>query len=261
MPGPPCDPGARLSLLTRMRGCARERPSLGPARVGPEPAAVVGDGCEPQGPVRPCQPERTGVSVLPHQRLAHLARGLLESADHPTLAGVLCEAPWREDEGHRRRLRCRRPRASRLAIDAPRCAHGGRLVADVDRHAPQSAGPSPLAPNPVTGGSVSGPGRVPWGRGRSRRAEERTPWAAEAATPGPALTRPPEPKARHRRPQQVDPGWRQDPAAPGTACAVSEHHGPGHGVSRSGHPEPGPLWRGGRRRLVPGRGRGPVRLA
>jgi hypothetical protein len=163
------------------------RPILAPAPVVTEPAAVFRDVFENQGPFRHFPHDLTGLSVLPHQRLAPLARGLLESADHTTLARCRSEAPGREDAVHRRRLRFLRPqtppprrlpRASLLALEDTRGEHGGSLVDSVDRPDNPRAGTDPLAPNPVTGVSVSGPVRFPVGLRRSRRAEELPPWEA-----------------------------------------------------------------------------------
>jgi hypothetical protein len=149
-----------------------ERPSLAPAPVVTAPAAVFRDLCENQGQCRHVQHSRTGLLVLPTKSLAHIARGLLESADNTTLARFGSDAPWREDEGNRRRLGCmrqqttlhrRRRRESLLAIEATLCEHVGSLFDDVDRHDKHGEGTSPLAPQPVTSGSVRGPVRCPGG--------------------------------------------------------------------------------------------------
>jgi hypothetical protein len=61
--------------------------------------------CEHQGLFRPVQHAGTGLNMLPHQRMAHRARGSLDSADHPTLSRLRSAAPWREDPRHHRRIR------------------------------------------------------------------------------------------------------------------------------------------------------------
>ena len=99
----------------------------------------------------------------------------------------LSEAPWREDEVNRRRIRFmlqqtkphrRRQRESLLAIDDTLCEHVGSLFDYVDRHYNHSDGTYPLAHNPVTGFYVSGPVRFPLGLRLYRRYEELTQWEA-----------------------------------------------------------------------------------
>jgi hypothetical protein len=110
--------------------------------------------------------------VLPPQRLAKMARGILDRADHTTLARVLAEAPWREAEINRRRSRDLRPqttsqrqrrRESRVVLDETRCEPVGRLLDDVARHDHHGDGPDPPAHHPVTSVYVSGSGRCPRG--------------------------------------------------------------------------------------------------
>jgi hypothetical protein len=48
-------------------------------------------------PVRPVQHYLTGLIVLPNNRMANIARCILDSADNTNLSRVLAEAPWRED--------------------------------------------------------------------------------------------------------------------------------------------------------------------
>jgi hypothetical protein len=64
----------------------------------------------------------------------------------------------------------------------------------------------------VTSVSVHGLVRFPLRRRLSRRDEERPQGDASVATPVPDLTLPTPPKARPRRPPQVDPWLRQAPA-------------------------------------------------
>jgi hypothetical protein len=197
-----------------------ELPIIAPAPVVTEHAAVFRDVFENQGQFRHVQHYLTGLIVLPHKRMANLARGILESADKTNRARFLSEAPWREDEVNRRRIRFmlhqtkphrRRPRESLLAIDAPLCEHVGSLFDDVDRPYNHSDGTAPLAHNPVTGFSVSGPVRFPLGLRLYRRDEELPPWAAYVAKHVPDLKIPTEKKARNRLHKQVDPVVLQAP--------------------------------------------------
>ena len=147
-------------------------PMLTPAPVVTEPAAVVRDRCDHQGPCRQVQHDRTGLIVRPNQRLAKIARGHRDSADHTHVSRLLADAPWRADAVTRRRLRFRlqqptphrrRRRASRVVLDDPRCAPVGSLCASGDRPDHHREGPSPLAHHPVTRVSVRGPGCVALG--------------------------------------------------------------------------------------------------
>ena len=164
-----------------------ELPSIAPAPVVTEHAAVFRDVLENQCQLRPVQHDLTGVIVLPTQSLANLARCLLESADTTNLARLLSEAPWREDAVNRRRLRFRRHqttphrrgrREALLASAETLCEHVGSLLDDVDRHDHHRDGTSPVAHHPVTGFSVSGLVRFPVGLRRDRRDEALTPWDA-----------------------------------------------------------------------------------
>ena len=120
-----------------------EWPRVAPAPVVIEHAGIFRDLCENPCQVRHVQHDRTGLIVLPHKRLANIARCLLERADNTTLARVLSEAPWREDAVNRHRLQgmlhqTNPPRRGRgeslLAIDETRCEHVGSLLDDGDRH-------------------------------------------------------------------------------------------------------------------------------
>jgi len=194
---------------------------VAPAPVVTEHAAVFRDLFDHQCQLRPCQHEGTGLIVLPTKSLAHMARGILASADNTNLSRVLAEAPGREDAVNRRRIRFRLPqttphrrrrRASRVVIDDPLCEPVGSLLDSMDRPYHHSAGTSPLAQNPVTSGSVSGPVRGLLGLRRDRRDEARTQGAACVAKPCPALTIPTAPTGRKRLHQPVDPTGLQDPA-------------------------------------------------
>jgi hypothetical protein len=156
--------------LTRTRGCVRAWPRVAPAPILAEHAGGVGDLFDHQGPCRHVQHDRTGLIVLPNQRLAQSARGLFASADKPTRSRVRSDAPGREDAGKRRRRRVRlqdttpprrRRRAARVGIAATLCEHVGNLVDDVDRPDHPGDGTSPRAPNPGPRFAVSGPVRVP----------------------------------------------------------------------------------------------------
>ena len=196
-------------------------PMIYPAPVVTAHTGVCRDVCGHQGQVRPVQPDLTGRIVLPNQRLAHRARGLLDSADHTHRSRVLSEAPWREDAIHHRRIRLmrhqttphrRRRRESVVVLAETRCEQVGRLLDEVDRPDHPRDGTDPLAHKPVTSVSVSGPGRLPLDLRLDRRDEELTPWAAAVAQHVPDATIPTDHKARPRLHPQVAPGWRPDPA-------------------------------------------------
>jgi SRSO17 transposase len=196
-----------------------ELPILEPAPVVTAHAAVFRDLFENQCQFRHFQHYLTGLIVLPHKSLANIARCNLESADKTNLSRFCSEAPWREDEVNRRRLRFmlhqtkphrRRRRESLLAVDDTLCEHVGSLFDDVDRHYNHSDGTYPLAHNPVTSLYVSGPVRFPVGLRLYRRDEERTQWEAAVAKHFPELKIPTERKARNRLHQQVAPVLPQD---------------------------------------------------
>ena len=71
-----------------------ERPIIAPAPVVTEHAAVFRDLCDNPCQFRHFQHDLTGVIVLPNKSLAHMARGILDSADQTHLSRVLSEAPW-----------------------------------------------------------------------------------------------------------------------------------------------------------------------
>jgi hypothetical protein len=96
-------------------------------------------------------------------------------------------------------------------MDDTLCEHVGSLFDYVARHDNHSEGTYPLAHNPVTSLSVSGPGRFPVGLRLYRRDEELTQWEATVALHFPDLKIPIDTKGRHRLHQQVDPVWLQDP--------------------------------------------------
>jgi DDE superfamily endonuclease len=94
---------------------------------------------------------------------------------------------------------------------SPLCEHVGSLFDYVDRHDNHSHGTYPLAHNPVTSLSVSGPVRFPLGLRLYRRYEELTPWEAAVAKHFPEIPIPREQQARNRLHTQVDPVLLQDP--------------------------------------------------
>jgi hypothetical protein len=197
-----------------------ELPMVAPAPVVTDHAAVFRDLFDNPCQLRHVQHDLTGLIVLPNTSLANSARGILESTDQTNLSRFLSEAPWREDEGNRRRSHFRlhqtkpqrqRRRESLVVMDATLCEHVGRLFDDVDRHDHHSDGTDPLAHHPVTSCSVSGPVRFPLGLRRYRRDEELTPGEAAVAKHYPALEIPTHTKARHRLHTQGDPVVLQDP--------------------------------------------------
>jgi hypothetical protein len=198
-----------------------EWPIVAPAPVVSEHAAVFRDLLDNQRQFRHFQHDLTGLIVLPNKSLAHMARGILESADNTKLSRFLSEAPWREDASNHRRIRFmlqqtkphrRRRRESLVVIDDTLCAHVGSLFDSMDRHDNHGEGTYPLAHNPVTSFYVSGPVRFPLDLRLSRRYEELTQWEAAVAQHFPDLQIPTDKKGRHRLHQQVDPVLLQDPA-------------------------------------------------
>ena len=197
-----------------------ELPLVAPAPVVTEHAGVFRDLFDNQCQFRHFQHDLTGLIVLPNKRLAHMARCILDSADQTNLSCVLSEAPWREAEVKCRRVQFmlqqtkphrRRRHDSLVVIDDTLCEHVGDLFDHVDRHDNHGNGTYPLAHNPVTSFSVSGPVRFPLGLRLSRRDEELTQWEAGVAKHVPELKIPTDNKARNRLPKQVDPVWLQDP--------------------------------------------------
>jgi hypothetical protein len=197
-----------------------ELPLVAPAPVVSNHAAVFRDLCDHQCQCRHFQHDLTGLSVLPNKSLANIARCILDSAEKTNLWRVLAEAPWREDAVNRCRLRFmrqqttshrQRRRASLVAIDDTLCEHVGSRLDYVDRHDKHSDGTYPLAHNPVTSLSGSGPVRFPVGLRLDRRYEELTQGEAAVAKHFRALQIPTNTKARNRRHQPVDPGLLQDP--------------------------------------------------
>jgi DDE superfamily endonuclease len=149
-----------------------------------------------------------------------MARCILDSADKTNLSRFLAEAPWREQEVNRRRIRFmlqqtkpqrRRRRDSLVVIADTLCEHVGSLFDHVDRHYNHSDGTYPLAHNPVTSFYVSGPVRFPLGLRLYRRYEDLTQWEAAVTKHFPDLKIPRDTKRRNRLHKQVDPVLLQDP--------------------------------------------------
>jgi DDE superfamily endonuclease len=195
-------------------------PIIAPAPVVTEHAQVFRDLFENQCQFRHFQHYLTGLMVLPNKSRANIARCSLDSADKTNLARFFSEAPWREDEVNRRRIRFmlhqtkpqrRRRRESLLVLDDTLCEHVGSLFDHVDRHYNHSTGTYPLAHNPVTSFYVSGPVRFPVGLRLYRRYEELTQWEASVTKHCPHLQIPTERKARNRLHRQLDPVLLQDP--------------------------------------------------
>jgi hypothetical protein len=149
-----------------------------------------------------------------------MARCILDSADKTNLSRFLAEAPWREGEVNRRRIRFmlqqtkphrHRRRESLVILDDTLCEHVGSLFDYVDRHYNHGDGTYPLAHNPVTSFYVSGPVRFPLDLRLYRRYEELTQWEVAVAKHFPDLKIPTDKKARNRLHKQVDPVLLQDP--------------------------------------------------
>jgi hypothetical protein len=197
-----------------------ELPIVAPAPVIAEHAAVFRDVFDNQCQFRHFQHYLTGLIVLPNKSLANMARCLLDSADKTNLSRFFAEAPWREDAVNRRRVRYMlqqtkphrsRRRESLVVLDDTLCEHVGSLFDHVDRHYNHGDGTYPLAHNPVTSFSVSGPVRFPLDLWLYRRYEELTQWEAAVTKHFPDLKIPTEKKARNRLHKQVDPVLLQDP--------------------------------------------------
>ena len=197
-----------------------EWPIVAPAPIVTAHAVVFRDLFENQCQCRHVQHDLTGLIVLPNKSLANRGRCILDSADTTNLSRLLSEAPWREQEVNRRRIRFMRQQTTRhrrrrrdalVVLDDTLCAQVGSLFDHVDRHDHHGDGTSPLAHHPVTSFSVSGPVRCPLGLRLYRRDEELTQWEAAVATHVPELKRPTDHKARTRLHQQVDPVRLQDP--------------------------------------------------
>jgi SRSO17 transposase len=220
MPRPPCYPWTTLNPQTKTRGCVMELPIVAPAPIVTAHAVVFRDLFENQCQFRHFQHYLTGLIVLPNKSLANMGRCILDSADKTNLSRFLSEAPWREQEVNRRRIRFmlqqtkrhrRRRRDSLVVIDDTLCEHVGSLFDHVDRHYNHGDGTYPLAHNPVTSFYVSGPVRFPLGLRLYRRYEELTQWEAAVAKHFPELKMPTDKKARNRLHKQVDPVLLQDP--------------------------------------------------
>jgi DDE superfamily endonuclease len=189
------------------KGCMMELPIVAPAPMVSNHAEVFRDLFDNQCQFRHFQHYLTGLIVLPNKNMANIARCLLDSADKTNLSRFLSEASWRQDAVNRRRIRFmlqqttphrQRRRESLMIIDDTLCEHVGSLFDDVDQHDNHSDGTYPLAHNPVTSFSVSGPVRFPLGLRLYRRYEELTQWEASVAKHFPALQIPTNTKARNR---------------------------------------------------------------
>jgi hypothetical protein len=198
-----------------------ELPIVAPAPIVTAHAVVFRDLFENQCQFRHVQHDLTGLIVLPNTSLANMARWILDSADNTNLSRFLSEAPWREQEVNRRRIRFMRQQTtphrrrrgdSLVVIDETLCEHVGSLFDHVDRHDHHGDGTSPLAHHPVTSFSVSGPVRFPLDLRLYRRDEELTQWEAAVAKHFPDLKIPTEKKARNRLHKPVDPVRLQDAA-------------------------------------------------
>src|SRR6201993_5126182 len=162
----------------------------------------------------------TGLIVLDNKSLANITRCVLESADKTNLSRFFSEAPWFQERVNDRRLTyllqqtqaVRGPQAdAALILDDTLCEHVGSLFDYVDHHYNHGDRTYPLAHNPVTSFSVSGPVRFPVGLRLYRRDEELTPWEAYVTKYFPDRKIPTATKARHRLHKAVDPMLLQDP--------------------------------------------------
>jgi hypothetical protein len=177
-------------------------------------ADVFRDLCENRRQFHHFQHYLTGLIVLDTKSLAHITRCVLESADKTNLSRFFSEAPWFQEQVNDRRLTSllqqtkaiRGPKAdaSRM-LDDTLCEHVGSLCDYVDRHDNHGDDTYPLAHNPVTSHSVSGPVRFPVDLRWSRRYEELTCWEAFVHKYFPDHPIPTQKKARARLHKTVDP--------------------------------------------------------
>jgi SRSO17 transposase len=182
-----------------------ELPIVAPAPVVTDQTALFRDLFDNNCQFRHFQHYLTGLIVLPNKRMANIARCIVASSDKTNLSCFLSEAPRRQDEVNRRRLRFmlqqtkphrRRCRESLIAIDDTLCEHVGSLFDYVDRHYNHSNGTYPFAHNPVTSFYASGPVRFPLGLRLYRRYEDLTQWEAAVAKHFPELKPPTDKKVR-----------------------------------------------------------------
>ena len=195
-------------------------PIVAPAPIVTAHAEIFRDLFENRCQFHHCQNDLTGLIVLDNKSLANITRCVLESADKTNLSRFFSEAPWFQERVNDRRLTSllqptqavRGPQAdAALMLDDTFCEHVGRLFDDVDRHDNHGNDPYPLAHNPVTSSSVSGPVRVPVDLRRSRRSEACTQWATFVQKHFPHRPIPKTKKERARFHKAVDPLLLADP--------------------------------------------------
>jgi hypothetical protein len=145
---------------------------------------------------------------------------VLESADKTNLSRFFAEAPWFQDHVNDRRVEyllqqtqaVRGPKADAiLMLDDTLCEPVGSVFDYVDRHDDHGDDTYPLAHNPVTSHSGSGPVRFPLDLRLSRRYEERTQWETFVRKHVPDRPIPTTQQERARLHKAVDPVLLDDP--------------------------------------------------
>src|SRR5258705_4253697 len=158
--------------------------------------------------------------LLDNKSLANIPRGGLESGDKTNPSRFFSESRWSEDRLNDRRVEyllqqtkaVSSPKADALLIlDDTLCEHVGSLFAYVDRHYNHGDDTYPLAHNPVTSHSASGPVRFPVDLRLYRRYEECTQWETFVQKHFPDRPIPKPKKARARFHKEVDPILLADP--------------------------------------------------
>jgi SRSO17 transposase len=194
-------------------------PIVAPAPIVTAHADIFRDLFENRCQFRHFQHYLTGLIVLDNKSLANITRCVLASADKTNLSRFFSEAPWFQDQVNDRRLTyllqqtqaVRGPKADgALILDDTLCEHVGSLFDYVDRHYNHGDTTYPLAHNPVTSHSVSGPVRFPVDLRLSRRYEEFTRWEEFVRSHFPARLIPTHKKERARLHKEVDPVLLQD---------------------------------------------------
>jgi hypothetical protein len=189
-------------------------PIVAPAPLVTAHADVFRDLFENRCQFHHFQNDLTGLIVLDNQSLTNSTRCVLESADKTNLSRFFSEAPWFQEQVNDRRIayllqqtkRVRRPKAdAALRLDDTLCEHVGSLFDDVDRHDNHGDDTYPLAHNPVTSHSLSGPVRFPVDLRWSRRYEACTRWEACVHQHFPDRVMPTKKKARTRFHKDVAP--------------------------------------------------------
>ena len=189
-------------------------PIVAPAPLVTAHAEVFRDLCENRCQFQHFQHDLTGLIVLDIKSLTNITRCVLDSADKTHLSRFFSEAPWFHERVNDRRVTyllqqtqgVRGPQAdSALILDDTLGEPVGSLFEHVARPYNHGDDTSPLAHNPVTSHSLSGPVRFPVDLRVYRRYEELTRWDAFGRTHFPDRPLPTKQKERARLHKEVDP--------------------------------------------------------